>query len=223
MHAVSVRDLGKNETVEIPQRFLDLVDKIFDEAHFAREEGEIIASANYPEVGVLQGEVLYANNGFLTPTIGEDVFFSEAFFGLYRLCRLNSATYAGDSLDSPIQQPLPSVDDPDVLKCPKCNSQSVAFESRTKTERSYRCRCCGVVFLDNRLVNLCSKHKRSLVAFAIAYSESHSRDETLAELKRRFGLVINERTLRGWRRMARRRLNPVQANSQNSGLWAGKR
>jgi hypothetical protein len=78
MYAVSVRDLGKNETVEIPQRFLDLVDKIFDEAHFAREEGEIIA-VQLSEVGVLQVRSSMQTMAFLHQPSGKTCFSVKPF------------------------------------------------------------------------------------------------------------------------------------------------
>lgn len=134
---------------EITQHYLDILTQVFNEAFLEPKAGEYIATANYPELDVVQGEVLYSFGGFLTPSISNDALFSKAFVLL----------------------------------------------SSSKPE----------VVVKKRLHCLHRSYSVEVSDFAITYSQNHSVRATAVELKRRFGVVVNDRRIRGWRRMTPRK------------------
>lgn len=137
------------ESIEVAKEALELIDKVFSEAFLEREAGEFIAMNDYPEIGIVRGEVVYSTGGHLTPSISDDIMYREAFYTL--------------NLSKP-------------------------GEEKPKRLRIMRSHC-----------------SREALEFAHVYAETHSVRETVAELKRRFNVVINDRTVRGWRRMQPRK------------------
>jgi transposase-like protein len=188
---------------------IGLIDTIFEEAIYDRYNGEVIAIRDYPQVNIIRGEVLFTSGGFVAPSIKDDFVFTEATFAIWRICRMYGHLPA-DGETAECHVPLTSLPKHDGIRCPKCGSINISYQGWVKRQgrdksnpkRYYQCRLCKRYFVDNRFRSLRMKFEKKIVDFVVAYSESHSYEQTIAELKKQFSITISDRTVMDWRQKA---------------------
>jgi transposase-like protein len=186
-----------------------LMEAIFEEAIYDLWQGEVIASNDYPQVGVIRGEVLFTSGGFVSPFIEEDFVFNEAIFAMWRVCRLHPRLHC-DGQDEYSHMPLTNVTKHDGIMCPKCGSFNVANEGWSGGQgsipkRIFRCRLCKKFFSDNRFRGHRMHFDNKVVTFVLEYSQTHTLEETIAAVQKQFKVTVSERAINSWRKNAGKR------------------
>ncbi len=90
----------------LAQHYLVLLKDVFTSARLLPDLGEFIATKSYPEIDIIQGEVLYTFGGFLTPSISSVPLLAKAFNVLNSIRRSAPST---PKLDRQIESRLISL------------------------------------------------------------------------------------------------------------------
>jgi hypothetical protein len=188
---------------------LGLMDTIFEEAIYDPWQGEVIAGNDYPQVGIIRGEVLFTSGGFVSPFIEEDFVFTEVTFAMWRVCRIHPRLHC-DGEDEYSHMPLTNVTKHDGIRCPKCGSFNIANEGwsggqHSIPKRIFLCRLCKKFFSDNRFRGHRMRFDNKVVVFALEYSQTHTFEKTIAAVQTRFNVTISERAMNSWRKNAGKR------------------